>query len=886
MALQSQSQRVSRYEIVRKLGEGGMGVVYQARDSDLGRFVALKFLSSHLLDSPERIARFRQEARAISALNHPRIATIYGIEDSGDQKFLVLEYLPGGTLRQKLLLARSAGVLPPLAECVQWAIQIAEGLAHAHDHGIIHRDIKSSNVLFTEDGNIKIADFGLAKFSPGAQRPDAEQVSTASGNAMGTPVYMSPEQARGQEVDERSDIFSLGILLFELIAGQMPFRNTDTPAVLHDIVYTPAPPLAAFRDGVPQGLQDIVSRMLEKDPAARYQTARELVADLKALAATLDSRATPSALETVTLQHQPRSKHRRRILAFGAVAAGLALGGALPPVWHAVAARILPKPLPAHKRVAVLRFANIGGDPANQTLCDGLFEVVSNALSQLESFEGTLLVVPAADVRKESVSSVREAGLSLGANLAVTGSVQRLDANRVQVMISLSDTRTVTQLRSETIRAALPDLAAVQDEAAGKVARMLEIVLQPRAAQTLKAGNTLVPAAYPLYVEGLGYLRRYDQPENIAKAIGAFEGAVARDRNYALAYAGLAEADKRQYDVLKEARYIDDALENCSRSLALSDKQAASHITMGMIRASKGEYARAEKEFQAALAIDAFSGDAYRELASIYDAMGRDDRAEATYRRAIELRRDDWSSEKQLGVFYFNHGRLPEAEQCFREVIRLTPDSGKAHSNLGGLYFKMGRYADAIAQLRKSLELSPTSDGYDNLGGFYYYQGDYTQAAVQFRRAINMAPERSDFWGNLADAYRWNPAQAAQAPETYRRAIELANRQVAVNPRDGQLHSQLATWWMALGDRKQAAREIASALQLAPRDGDVQFDAAVVYEQSGQRDRALRAAAVALAAGYPADEFRRAPTLKAFCQDPRYQRLAGPHDPAQPNKEN
>ena len=850
-----------------------MGVVYQARDTDLGRYVALKFLPPELVSSPERIARFRQEARAISTLNHPRIATIYGIEESGDQKFLVLEYLPGGTLRQKLSAHKSSGEMPSLRQCLEWAIQIAEGLAHAHKRGIVHRDIKASNVLFTEDGQLKIADFGLAKI---AAEAGADRAHSIRGRAMGTPVYMSPEQARGQQVDERSDIFSLGILLFELIAGKMPFRNTDTPAVLHEIAYTPAPPLGAFRDGVPDTLQSVISRMLEKDPAQRYQTANDLLTDLRALSAASGSDTPASLLETVTMASVPRWKRRwRPIAAAAALAVGLMAVVVVPAARHRMAGWM--HPIPAERRVAVLPFLNIGCD---QALSDGLFEVVSNALTQLEQFHGALLVVPATDVRHEHVTSARDAGRVLGANLAVTGSIQRIGANGVQVMIGLSDTRTVTQLRSATIKAQLPELAGVQDQVVETVARMLELALQPEAAQTLKAGDTTVPAAYPSYVDGLGYLFRYDQPENIGKAIASFQRAVDTDRHYALAYVGLAEAFKRQYDLFKDTGSIDAALEDGSRALALDDRLASAHVAMGMIQDGKGDYPRAESEFKAAIKLDRRNADAYRELATTYGAMGRAGQAEATYKQAIELRGDDWSSVKQLGVFYFKNSRFSAAEQCFRKVIELTPDSAKAYSNLGGLYAKMGRYADAEAQFRKSLSLAPTSDVYSNLGYVYFYgEGNYAQAAAQYREATELAPRNSEFWGNLADSYRWDPTLAGQAPDTYRKAIDLVQREIAVNPRDSRLLSQAAMWWAALGSRKEAAAEIAKAIDLAPHEGLIQYRAALVYEQAGQRDRALRAVEAALKAGYPSDEFRKAPPLKALREDPRYLRLVNPRGP-------
>ena len=572
----------------------------------------------------------------------------------------------------------------------------------------------------------------------------------------------------------------------------------------------------------------------------------------------------------------PRARRRGLSTRTGAALAVVIVAGgafaAAPTARRMMAGWLYPLAIPSEKRVAVLPFTNVGVD---QALCDGLFEWVSNSLTRLEQFHGTLLVVPPSDVRHEHVASTREAGRLLGANLAVTGSIERV-GNRVQVMIALSDTRTVTQLRTEIIQAEMPELAAIQDQAVERVARMLELAWKPEIAPSLQVGNTAVPAAYPWYLEGLGYLFRYDRPENLGRAVASFQHAVTVDEHYAQAYVGLAETFKRQYDLLKDTRSIDAALENGARALALNGALASAHVAMGMVRAAKGEYERAESEFQKALQLDPRDAGAYRELATAYDATGRPAEAEATYKRAIELRRDDWSCLKQLGVFYYNKGRLNEAAQCFREVIRLTPDSAKAHSNLGGTYAQMGRYDEAADELRKSLALAPTSDGYDNLGATYYYAGHYRQAAEEYRKAIELAPGNSEFWGNLADAYRWDPALAGQAPETYRHAIDMVQREITVNPGDAQLHSEVAMWWAALGSRGEAAAEIAKALALAPRDGLVQFRATLVYEQAGERDRALGTLVAALQAGYPSVEFRKAPPLQALRQDPRYLQMVPP----------
>ncbi len=864
-------RRVSNYEIVEKLGEGGMGVVYRARDTTLGRFVALKFLPPRIVSSPEQIFRFRREARAISALNHPHIATIHGMEEAGEFIFLILEYLPGGSLRQKLAGKKSAGDRLSIDDAIDWTIQMGEGLAHAHKHGIVHRDVKASNVLFTGEGQIKIADFGLAKIAVAeAESAEASEL-TDPGHAVGTPPCMSPEQARGLKVDERTDIFSLGVVLFEMIAGEMPFQAPDKPALLHEVAYTPAPALSRFRTGVPNALQAIVSKMLEKNADARYQTIQDVLTDLRSIR---DGGSRPQALaETATMTAASTPRRRRWGMAMVAIVAAILIAAAIPDVRERVTDWI--HPIPAERRIAVLPFSNIGGDPKNQALADGLTEMMSTSLTSLEQFQGSLLVVPASDVRHERVTSARDAEKELGANLAIIGSVQAI-GDDAQVVIHLVETRTATQLRTETIKAG-PGLTAVL--VLDRLAHMLELALQPQAEQVFKAGQTAVGGAR-YYLEGLGYLKHYDRSENIDNAIAAFKRAVAMDSSNVLAYAGLAEAYWRRYDIVKDRSSLDAALEKGQQALQLNDQVAAVHITMGMIQVGQGQYELAETEFTKALNLEPLSADANRELALAYEKMGKLDKAQATYKQAIALRRDDWSSLKQLGVFYNRNGKYPEAEDYFRQVIRLTPDSAHAFSNLGAAYLNDGRREEARAALEHSVGIEPTENACSNLGSLYYFEGRYADAATQYEKAIELNRTDSVWRGNLADAYRWTPAFAEKAPETYRQAIGLIEKEITINSRDAELHSRLATYRAALGEREKAASEIATALQQSPADGTVQFRAALVYEQNHQRDLALRALKSALDANYSREQILHSPTLKDLREDTRFSRMIAGKKPA------
>jgi eukaryotic-like serine/threonine-protein kinase len=874
-------RKLSHYEILRKLGEGGMGIVYLARDTDLDRFVALKFLSPRIVDSGDKIARFSQEARAISALNHPNIATIYGMEELGDSEFLVLEYLPGGSLREKLEELRSRGERLPLPLAIDWTIQIAEGLGHAHRHGIIHRDVKASNVLFAEEGSLKIADFGLAKVASGEHAG-----LTQEGIAVGTPPCMSPEQARGDVVDERSDIFSLGIILFELITGEPPFRGANTMAQLHEIVYMPARSVSRLRADVPEFLEAAVSKSLEKTVEARYQTMAEFAA---ALRAPHSQRQSPALRDLSTATMPARfagsSPHKWKMAVGAVLLAGIPIAAGIPDVRHQASQWFHVRPLPAEKRIAVLEFINIGADPKNRALADGLMEVVSNSLTRME--QGALLVVPATDVRRERVSSAVEAWRRLGANLAITGSVGR-NGDAVRIMINLVDTRSITQLRTETVKTDLAD-PALLDRVVDKVAFMIEPALQPQSTKSVGDGKSHAAGAERYYVEGVGDLRRNDRPESIDDAIGAFKRAIAIDGNYALAWAGLAEAQWRRYCSLRDAESMTAAIESSDRALHLNSRLAPVHITAGMVQTGTGHYDRAAREFQRALDLDPRNAEAYRELATTYSAMGRIDLAEATFKKAIDLRPDAWWTLKQMGMFYFNHGRYPEAELYFTKVIQFTPSSAKAYNNLGGVYLKMGRNNEAMVQLEKSISIEPIAYACGNLGYLYFMDGRFAEAAAQYEKATELIATDFRIWGNLADAYRWTPPLAAKAPAAYQRAIDLVQKEIAINPVEAQLHSRLATYWAALGlvdsglaerpaERRKAAVEIEKAIRLAPADGTVQFHAAIVYEQAHHRDQALRALTASLQASSEyREEILRVPPLESLRKDPRFHRLFDTH---------
>jgi serine/threonine-protein kinase len=480
-------------------------------------------------------------------------------------------------------------------------------------------------------------------------------------------------------------------------------------------------------------------------------------------------------------------------------------------------------------------------------------------------------VVPASEVRRQSVASVRDAQRSFGVNLAVTGSVQRT-AGGVRLTVNLDDARTLRQLGARAVDVAREELSKMEDRLLNLVAELLEMQLQPQARSALRAGSTSVSDAYDAYLQGRGYLQRYDKPGNVERAISVFQEALKRDPHYALAYAGLGEAYLRSFGRDKDPHWLELAQGAGARAVELNGQLAPAHVNLGMVYAATGRLEKAVGEFKIALDLDPISVAAYRELAGAYEAQNKMKDAEDTYKRAIQLRPGDWVSNGLLGTFFYRHGRYTEAEPLFRKIIELTPDNFNGYLNLGGLYTALGRYEEAETLLKKSNEVRPTYRAYSNLGTLYYQRGRYAEAVSMFEKAVVElgAGVNHVVVGNLADSYRWAPGLAQKAPPAYRRAIELAEQQLAINPEDATVLSRLAAYHAEVGEKDKALSDIRRARKLAPADNSVGFRAVLVYELAGRRDDALAALEEVLKGGYALEQVEREPEFEKMRQDPRY----------------
>jgi len=853
---------ISHFEILEKLGEGGMGVVYCARDLRLERLVALKILPPEQIANPHRRGRFEREAKAASALNHPNIVTIHDIETVDGVDYIAMEYVRGCTLRE---LIPPGGMI--LADALNYANQIAAGLSAAHGAGIVHRDIKPANIMVTKSGLVKLLDFGLAQIEqPQISESDSTGTMgpaflTKPGTILGTVAYMSPEQAQAKEMDQRSDIFSFGIVLYQMLTGALPFHSNSELGLMYEIVHGPTPSVSEVRRDLPPALDRVLSTALQKDPKLRYPDMDSLLGDLRHVSREIEGGAPPKAAFFV----RAKKPSWRRPLEVAAFVVSLAL--LLAVVLWKVAPRWITL-VPAEKKIAVLPFRMVGENRETEAFRDGLMEALTTELTELSQFHNSLWVVPASEVRREALSSAKDAKRQLGVNLVISGSVQR-DADHIHLTANLVDAKTLRQLRAREITRPLGEVADMQEAVVREVAGMLQLELGAKDRQALAAGATNASSAYDFYLQARGHLQRRNRAD-VDQAIDLFKQAIRQDPKYALAFAGLSEAYWWNYRFTGDTASVVPAQENNRKALELNSKLPAVYVTRGIIQAGTGHLEEAVQALQTALDLEPINPGAGRELAGVYETLGKFDDAESTLKKGLALRPGDWTSLYDLGMFYYRQNRYPEALPLLRSVTDLAPDNNSGYTGLGAVYWMQGQYENAAASFKKSLDLRPTATAYTNLGTIYFFLGRCADAIQPMRKAVELLPKRDQLWGNLGDAYACEPGKKADAVKAYQQALKLAEAGALVNPKDADVLSRESLYRARLGNKVQAEAQIRKARRLAPGNRDVLWNAALVYELAGQRDHALEVLKSAIQAGQPLEEVRREPALANLRKDPRY----------------
>jgi eukaryotic-like serine/threonine-protein kinase len=864
----------NNYEILGIVGAGGMGVVYRARDRKLERTVALKFLPPEMDRNDREREYFLLEARTASSLDHPNIGVIHGIEETADGRaFIVMAFYAGQSLGQIL----SGG---PLAtgEAVAIACQIAQGLQEAHARKIVHRDIKPSNVMITPSGAIKIVDFGLA-------RVISAESATVTG-ITGTVKYMSPEQALGHRVDGRTDIWSLGVVLEEMLTGVNPFQGSTVSAILVAVLHEAPRPM----DDVPMELQRIVYRALSKNPEKRYQHCSEMLADLEAFRA--ETVGEPgSQRETSRSRSAQRSGDIRKYIEEASTSAwgrverprnkflpwSLAGVGAV-----AVACLFFFPTLRekvqqlrfsgSEKHVAVLPFENAGNNPEDAALVDGLLDSLAGKLSNLDVDNKALWVIPTSEVRRLKVTDPATALKDFGATYVVSGSVHR-DGKAVNLSLNLIDTRNLRLIGSADVEDQGGDLATLQDQAVSRLAKLMNLSVSAGTMKT--AGGTTAPAAYEDYLTALGYMQRYDKPGNIDLAVTSLQNAIHTDPSFALGRAQLGEAYRLKYVLDQNPRWLNEAEANGSKAVQLDNQMPAAYVTLGWVHDATGKHDLALQEFQQALRLDRLNATAMRGLARAYERSGRIPDAEATFQRAIALRPNDWDIYSSYGGFCRRQGKYPQAIAQYQQALQLTPDNAQVLANLGGAYADTGDpklYPMAEQSFQRSIAIAPSYEVYANLGFLYLQEARFQECAAASEKALSINDKNYDVWNNLLICNNWLKLPE-KSTEVRGHLLVLLEQAIRINPQDANAHATLASVYASMHEREKSLSNIETTLALTPDDPTNLLSVADSYELLGDRRQAVLYVERALKHGLKVDELRTDPLIQPALQDPALRSL-------------
>jgi len=854
----SPGQTLGHFRLIEEIGAGAFGIVYRARDTRLERDVAVKVLNAKALGDDSTRKRFRREALILSRLNHPNIETVYDFHSEKGVDYLVIEYVPGISLCDRV----EKGALPE-QEVLALGIQLTRGLAAAHAQRIIHRDLKPGNLKVTPDKVLKILDFGLAQLFSLPEDVTVTETEVMSNPQAGTPAYLSPEQVAQRDPDTRSDIYSTGVVLYEMATGSRPFPGRGqmlTDAILHSL---PPAPRLKNKDLSP-GLEAVILKCLEKDPNQRYQSANALLEDLEELA------RVSGPHRAVAVPTPPPSRARRWIAAGVVLIALAAVGigfrekirGWLSGQQASVQQKIL----------AMLPIEAVGQDPATTALGLGLTETVTAKLVQASDNDAIQLVSPR-DLRDKGVKTAEDARREFGTDLVLECSLQRF-GHTIRINCSLVDSRTHRQVDAKSIEAETTDPFGLQDKVMSAALDMLPARINREQRRKLNVQQDTQPTAYEAYVRGRGYLQEYEKPENIYSAVTEFERAIQIDPNYAPAYAGLGDAYWTEYQRLdKGSEWVTKASSACTKSLSLSSDLVEGHICLGNLLNGTGKYAKAAEEFKRAVASNGQHDEALRGLAEAYTRLGDFTAAESTYKKAIELRPNYWAVYSWLGLFYYGQARYSEAAAMFERVTQLAPDNYQGYLTLGGAYGSEGRYQEAVTALKRSIDLRPTADAYTNLGYVYTLVHRFPDSIAAQQQAVQLNDSYWMYWGNLGDALYWSQQGRGEAAEKYRKAISLGESKLQVNSQDAEILAYLANYSAMLNERQAAFEYLQRALKLAPSDGEVLFRAAIVYNHFNQTQEALSYLKKAADVGYSRAIIKDTPDFEGLQQNSQFRSL-------------
>jgi tetratricopeptide (TPR) repeat protein/TolB-like protein/predicted Ser/Thr protein kinase len=860
-SLQPGSDFGLRYRIESLLGRGGMGLVFKARDRELDRIVALKLLRPELTANPQAMGRFKQELLLASRISHRHVLRIHDLGDADGVKFISMAYVEGEDLSH---LLKKQGRLA-LEQILNLARQLIGALDAAHSEGIVHRDLKPQNVLIDRQGHAYVSDFGLAK-----SLESASAMMTHTGDILGTPRYMSPEQVRGEPADHRSDLYALGLMLYEMATGDIPFKGESaSQTMIQRLTQKPQNP-KLLNPELPDYLAWIILKCLEQDPALRYQSAREILHDLdqETVARSRRSRAVHISVPLPQSRRSQRAAAALLLVVIGVVAGLLIFKGARRQARTPSEGVVGVPSLAAGKFLAVLPFRVLGDQAKLGYVAEGLNESLAAKLFNLKDLH---VASPDAVQREAKQGSLSKVARELGVNLAVDGTLQGA-GEKIAIVVHLEDLTRGRLLWAQEFTGVPADLLTLEDQISSRLVDALQ--LHPGGEEMARAvlHPTENVAAYDLYLKAGQMMRGLPDAKVTQDAIEMYQGALKQDPGFALAFAGLADASLQMYNEKKDRFWVEKALQAAQQARELNSGQAQVYMALGNVYSATGKHAEAVEMLKRALALMPNSDEGFRNLGKAYEANGKTALAIEAFKKAAQIDPYYWVNADELGKVYDISGDYDKALSEFQRVIQLEPDNAAGYENVGLIYMQEGDYSRSVPALENALRLSPTFSHYSNLGVAYFYVKRYNDAARTLEKAVEMSPNQEAVVGNLAQAYLF-AGQNRKAQESFNTAIALAYKQLQVNPRDADTMADLAIYYASEGQPEQATRFIRNARSMDAGNPQYLYDEAVVRALAGKSDQAFQSLRDAFRKGFPPGQAASDPELAALQTQPQFAQL-------------
>ncbi len=851
-----------RYEIVRRLDRGGMADVYEAKDHQRRQRVALKVVRKIVQGDPssdEAFENMRTEVNLSLRVSQRNVCRVFDLErhvqKDGQIIFLTMELLPGETLAARL---KRIGRLTT-TEALEITRQLCDGLQAAHDAGVLHRDLKCNNIMLINSGKevrSVIADFGIACWTrPEDHLTDPGTSAENSKMIHGTPVYMSPEQLRGDKLTKASDIYSLGLVLYEMVTGRRPFQRgsdeSDLSEAIRRLNQDPEAP-AKVVPGLSEKWNNTILRCLERDPQKRFSKATEVSGAIDPLVPVPDP--VPSPVRTLI-----------RIAAVTALAVMSIM------LWYHPEVYAFFHPLPHSKNIEIQPCLFAGTNSADQAFAYGLPKPVIENLSRISTSKDSTWFVPFSEVQGQAQNN--NPASALGVNLLVTCELGNT-ANIWKLNVEVKSAKTFQILRSYVIEVPERQVTSLEDRLLNQIAEMLNLRVPSGILQKPLIDPATDPHAYLLYAHGRGYLAQQKNEQELNLAISLLEKAKEADSKFAIALVELAAAYYREYEYTGQRQWLDKAEAASKQAIDLNGRLPLARAILGAIFQKKGNLDSAIRELKEATNFGRIFDETSCQLATVYDKAGLRHDAEKLIEDALQANPQNWIAQDCLGAIYYYHGQYASAEYHFKQATITAPGSSTAFQNLGAIYLIEGKYHDAINALMEAIDLKPTASACSNLGTAQFGLKHYKDAAVSYLKAAGFRPHDFRLWGNAGDADTL-ARNTQRAAENYRKAIQELNGVISVNPNDGPMLEFLSLYYAKLGDKKEALGGLRRAETMgAPGENpELLFTSGLIYALLGQDQNALTALQEAIEAGYPPVQIENAPEFDHLRKYKSYKKI-------------